>query len=89
MATATKSSGTAVRRARGDGKGRSSASMRFLIFEDNGGAYHWRIVASDGAPMAQSGGFTSYEEAGRAIELVRVGAASARFDHSGTEALPS
>ncbi|MGI8572996.1 MAG: YegP family protein [Solirubrobacteraceae bacterium] len=82
MATATKNSGAAS-------NVRSSSSMKFLIFEDNGGAYHWRIVASDGAAMAQSAAFPSYEEAGRAVELVRGGAASARFDKRADELLAS
>jgi len=38
-------------------------SMEFLIFEDNGVACHWRIVAGDGATLAQSGSFASYQDA--------------------------
>ncbi len=82
MATATKNSGASS-------NARSSGSMKFLIFEDNGGAYHWRIVAKDGAAMAQSSGFPSYEEAGRAVELVRGGAASARFEKRADKLLTS
>src|SRR5947209_20294398 len=31
---------------------RVPASMEFLIFEDDGGYYHWTIVARDGAALA-------------------------------------
>jgi hypothetical protein len=38
-----------------------SASLELFVFEDNGGGYHWAIVA--GESIAQSGSFGSYEEA--------------------------
>jgi uncharacterized protein YegP (UPF0339 family) len=62
--------------------------MEFLIFEDNGGAYHWRIVAGDGAILAQSGSFASYDDADRAARRVRDGAASSRFNRRGRELTP-
>ena len=58
---------------------RESASMEFLIFQDNGGAYHWTIVAGDGATLARSGSFASYDHAEQAALRVRDGAAAARF----------
>ena len=63
MATATKKS--------------QPASMKFLVSEDNGGSYHWTLVASDGVTLARSDGFASYEDAERAGRRVREGAASA------------
>jgi uncharacterized protein YegP (UPF0339 family) len=55
-------------------------SMQFVMFEDNGGAYHWMLVAGDGATLAQSGSFASYDDAEQAARRVRDAAASARFD---------
>jgi uncharacterized protein YegP (UPF0339 family) len=56
------------------------ASLAFVIYEDNGGDYHWTIVADDGAALARSGGFASYADAEKAARQVRDGAASARFE---------
>ena len=85
MATAPKKSHAArqlARRARGV---RVPESMEFVIFEDNGGAYHWSLVAGDGATLAQSGSFASYDSAEQAARRVREGAASARFDRRAGE----
>ncbi|MGN6168100.1 MAG: YegP family protein [Solirubrobacteraceae bacterium] len=60
-------------------------SMEFLIFEDNGGAYHWRIVGGDGATLAQSESLASYDAAEQAARRVRDGAASARFNRRAGE----
>jgi len=62
--------------------------MEFLIFEDNGGDYHWTIVAADGATLARSGDFASYQDAERAAQHVRDGAASAPFEHRAASARP-
>jgi uncharacterized protein YegP (UPF0339 family) len=56
------------------------ASLAFVIYEDNGGDYHWTIVAADGATLARSGDFASHAEAEKAARQVRDGAASARFE---------
>lgn len=56
------------------------ASMRFLVFEDNGGGYHWTIVAGSGATLVQSASFATYEEAKQAARIVRGGASSASFE---------
>jgi uncharacterized protein YegP (UPF0339 family) len=60
------------------------APMEFLIFEDNGGSYHWRILADDGAILGRSGDFASYDDAEQAAQQVRDGAPSARFDRRGS-----
>ena len=74
MATATKQS-RAARQLTGLAlDARVPASMEFLIFEDNGGSYHWTIVAGDGATLVRSGSFASYEDAERAAQHVRDGA---------------
>src|SRR5947208_17046794 len=67
---------------------RVPVSMRFLIFEDNGGDYHWTIVARDGATLARSGSFGSYEDAELAAQHVRDGVASALFERRGDGARP-
>jgi uncharacterized protein YegP (UPF0339 family) len=88
MATATKkarAAGPLARRARDV---RKSASMEFLIFQDNGGAYHWTIVAGDGATLARSGSFASYDHAEQAAHRVRDGAAAARVEARAGQARP-
>ncbi len=64
------------------------AAMEFLIAQDNGGGYRWRIVAGNGATLAQSGSFASYARAEQAAHHVRDGAASARFDRLAGEVRP-
>jgi uncharacterized protein YegP (UPF0339 family) len=88
MATATKQSRAAGQLARRARDVRGPASMEFVIFQDNGGAYHWTIVAGDGATLARSGSFGSYDHAEQAARRVRDGAASARFDALASEARP-
>src|SRR5438105_9887141 len=74
MATATKKSRAAGRLPGRAPEVRVPASMEFLISEDNGGDYHWTIVAGGGATLARSGSFASYEDAERAAQHVRDGA---------------
>ena len=80
MGTAPKKSRAARQLARPARDVRVPESMEFLIFEDNGGAYRWRIVARDGATLAQSESLASYDSAEQAAQRVRDGAASARLD---------
>jgi uncharacterized protein YegP (UPF0339 family) len=80
MATAIKEAGEPRQVARRTGALSKSASTRFLIFEDNGGGYHWRIVAGDGATLAHSAGFVSYGDAERAARHIRDKAGSASFE---------
>jgi uncharacterized protein YegP (UPF0339 family) len=88
MATATKKSRAAGQLARRARIERDSESMEFVVFEDNGGDYHWTILARDGATLARSSGHASYADAEQAAERVRGGAASARFDHPAGSASP-
>src|SRR5437763_12793418 len=83
MATATKQSRAARQLAGRALDARMPASMEFLIFEDNGGSYHWTIVAGDSATLARSGSFGSYEDAERAAQHVRDGGPSALFERRG------
>jgi uncharacterized protein YegP (UPF0339 family) len=88
MATATKKSRAAQQRRNRAADVRESVSMEFLIFQDNGGDYHWTIVAGGGATLARSGSFASYDHAEQAARRVRDGAAAARFDARAVEARP-
>ena len=54
-------------------------SMTFRIDEDNGGRYHWAIVAAGGEMLVRSARFASYEEAKQAAGIVHRGAARAVF----------
>ena len=54
--------------------------MEFLIFEDNGGDYHWKNGGGNGGTLAQSVSFASYEDAEQAARRVRDGASPARFE---------
>jgi uncharacterized protein YegP (UPF0339 family) len=56
------------------------ATIRFPVFEDNGGGYHWTILADSGESLVQSASFASYEEAKQAAQIVRDGASAAAFE---------
>ena len=85
MATPTMDGRAATQLAH-DGRGVSeSASLEFLVFEDNGGDFHWAIVGGSDASLAQSGSFGSYEEAAQVGRYVRDGAESARFERRAAE----
>jgi uncharacterized protein YegP (UPF0339 family) len=79
MATATKNARAANQVVRRAGAASKSTSMEFVIFEDNGGRYDWRIIAGSGGLLARSESFASYEDAENAAHDVRDGAASASF----------
>lgn len=80
---------TALREARETADSLSEpASMTFRIYEDNGGSYHWTIIAAEGATLARSEGFASYDDAEQAAQRVREAATTARFDRPGTGAPP-
>ena len=85
MATATKKVHAARPVARPTRDVPESASLEFLIYQDNGGDYHWEIVGGDGESLAQSGSFASYEDAERAASRVHDGASSARFEPAGAD----
>jgi uncharacterized protein YegP (UPF0339 family) len=54
--------------------------MKFVIFEDNAGGYHWTIVAKSGKTLVQSARFASRQEATQAARIVYGGAASASLE---------
>lgn len=52
--------------------------MQFMIYEDNGGAFHWRLVSDDGTAVALSAGaFGTRADAMRAAAEVRSGQSAA------------
>jgi uncharacterized protein YegP (UPF0339 family) len=59
-----------------------SASMTFLIYEDNGGGYHWTLVADGGETLVRSASFRSYEDARQAAGIVHRGAFRAAFEQA-------
>jgi uncharacterized protein YegP (UPF0339 family) len=65
------------------------ASMTFLIEENNGGAFHWTIVADGDEVLARSPGFGSYEHAERAASLVHDGAFRAALPMTRAVPLPT
>jgi uncharacterized protein YegP (UPF0339 family) len=72
---------SAMRKARADPTALSApATIKLLVFEDNGGGYHWTIVAGSGETLAQSASFASYEDAKQAARIVHAGAASTSFE---------
>jgi uncharacterized protein YegP (UPF0339 family) len=80
MATATKKARATTGSQRGATGASGSASMEFLIVEDNGGDYHWTLLDRDGTSLARSGSFASYQHTEDAARVVLAGAASARLD---------
>jgi uncharacterized protein YegP (UPF0339 family) len=56
------------------------ASMAFLIYEDNGGGYHWTIVADGGETLVRSASFRSYEDAKQVAGIVHRGVSRASFE---------
>jgi uncharacterized protein YegP (UPF0339 family) len=63
-------------------------AMEFLVFQDNGGSYHWAISTASGEELAQSPGFASYEDARDAAGRMRDGAGSARLERHDGAAVP-
>jgi uncharacterized protein YegP (UPF0339 family) len=51
-----------------------TASMVFLIYEDNGGGYHRTTVADAGETLVRSASFGSHEDAQQAAGIVHRGA---------------
>lgn len=80
MATATTKAHATNGANRGAVAASDSASMEFLIVEDNGGDYHWTLLDRDGNSLGRSPSFASYEHAETAAGVVLAGAGSARLD---------
>ena len=79
----------AIRKARAaENAGPEPASMKFVVFEDNGGAYHWTIVADSGETLVRSASFPTHDEAAQAARVVHAGAASASLEQLGGGTAP-
>lgn len=79
MATATKKVHVGTSPARAVRAVSEASSLEFLVYQANGGDYHWEIVDSSGESLVHSGSFTSQDDAERAVLYVYEGARSARF----------
>jgi uncharacterized protein YegP (UPF0339 family) len=88
MATATNKSRATRQAQRCAAVVAESAAITFLVFEDNGGSYHWTLLGPDGDSLAYSRRFATHEEAAHAALVVRDGAASARCEPGGAPDLP-
>jgi uncharacterized protein YegP (UPF0339 family) len=65
------------------------AAMAFVVYEDNAGGYHWRIVADGGETLVRSASFGSYEDAKQAAWTVHRGASRATFEQSSENPPPA
>ena len=55
-------------------------SLRFLVYGDNGGDYHWELVEGSGDTLARSGTYASHDDAERAARHACEGAGAVRFE---------
>ena len=85
MATATQKT-RSPRRLGGDPHSAISphdgGSTEFVIYEDNGGRYHWGFVEDDGTMLVSSRGCASHADAEQSATRIRE-AFAAPFDVSG------
>jgi uncharacterized protein YegP (UPF0339 family) len=88
MATATKKIRAGRPVGRGTREAAAATSLEFLVCQDNGGDYHWEIVAGDGASLAKSAGFACHDDAEHAARYVYDGAGRARFEARVAEERP-
>jgi uncharacterized protein YegP (UPF0339 family) len=80
MATATQNGRIPKGVRRGAERASQSASMEFLVVEDNGGKYHWTLLDHEGNTLARSPRLVTYEQAEDAARVVAAGAGSARLE---------
>lgn len=80
MATAPKKARATTGDRRSAMDDSESASMEFVIVEDNGGDFHWTLLDRDGTSLARSATFASYEHTEDAARVVHAGVGSARLD---------
>jgi uncharacterized protein YegP (UPF0339 family) len=80
MATATRNGRVTTGANGGAAVASELESMEFLIVEDNGGKYHWRLLDRDGNSLARSPSYASHHDAEDAALVVLAGGGSARLD---------
>jgi hypothetical protein len=64
------------------------ASMKFLAFEENGGAFHWAIVPASSDCLVQSASSASYEGAKQAAGIVPSPSGAAPFEDRADDSPP-
>lgn len=88
MATATQKSRATRRIARNAAVASEPAAITFLVFEDNGGSYHWTLLGTDGESLAHSRPYTTHEEAAHAALAARDSSGTARLETGRAPELP-
>ena|SRR6478672_1427623 len=63
------------------------ASMQFLAFEENGGAFHWAIVATGSDRLVQSANSASHERAKHSAGIVPSRSGAAPFEDRADDTL--
>lgn len=89
MATATQKSRATRQAQRRAALVAESAALTFLVFEDNGGSYHWTLLGTDGESHARSRPYATHEEAAHAARVVRDRSGTARLETGRAPDLPT
>ena len=89
MATAPKKSHATRQAERRAAPVAESAAITFLVFEDNGGSYHWTLSGADGESLAHSRPYATHEEAADAARVVRDRSGTARLETDRAPDLPT
>ena len=89
MATATQKSRATRQAQRRAALVAESAALTFLVFEDNGGSYHWTLLGNDGESLARSRPYATHEEAAHAARVVRDRSGTARLETGRAPDLPT
>ena len=88
MATATQKSRATRQAHRRAAPVAESAALTFLVFEDNGGSYHWTLLGTDGESLARSTPYATHEQAAHAALVARDSSGTARLE-TGRAHLPT
>lgn len=88
MATATQKSRATRQAQRRAAVVAESAAISVLVFEDNGGSYHWTLLGTDGESLARSRPYATHEEAAHAALVARDSSGTARLE-TGRAHLPT
>jgi hypothetical protein len=85
---AKQAAGTPTKRRAGARAVSVPASMKFLAFEENGGAFHWAIFAATSDRLVQSASSASYEGAKQAGGIVPARSGAAPFEDRANDSHP-
>ena len=89
MATATQKSRATRQAQRRAALVAESAALTFLVFEDNGGSYHWTLLGTDGESLARSRPYATHAEAAHAARVVRDRSGTGRLETGRAPDLPT